>query len=445
MEAFKYYGKLKKITEGKGNLFLKSGKKLKVTFEIAKRGEEKLLFNAIWDGSEIDSPFLFFDLDKAKKIIGFDKAGRKVLVTDLFARDVEAGDKAVVNGYAGKCEIGEKNFQKEYKVSFNLTNFLFDGNQTKIEETENGKRYTNPTLQLSFPDISFTINKIDDYADTKKLLKRQGGILNTSTLSVDVDSEDKFNKIHSKVTKLCQLLSVARSTFINWTTCKILDDGEETIYELHGNTITRAYHGNNLIDERHEPTVNFLNSAWPKYDEYETIFDFRRSMYGYIDTYETTFIESRSLSIAVMIEFFSSRWSLKERRRHFIDPEKFGNKEEQLVSSITDLIDDVLTNLKPSYKQAMLSKIADFNNRPLDWKLKRLRKVFRIPISDKDVHKFIEIRNSLAHSSMFPEEIDSTKAYLFMRHCLDRLLLSILGYNSEYFDFESQKRKTLEN
>lgn len=438
MEVFKHYGELEKIAKGEGELFLKSDKSFKVTFEIAKRGEEKLLFNAICDGMDAFSTIELFDFGGIIKLIGSDSKGRQIEATELLIKDTQTNNNgnSTINGYVQKCEIGQKIFDKGYEAHFHLINFLFEGNETKVEKTEKGTKYSSPTLQLTFPDFECRIEKAEDFRVTKELLKRQGGVLKTSFLKVDADTHDDFEFIHEKVRKLCQLLSVARSTFINWSSCQIINPEGESVYELHGNAITRSYHGNNLINIFPKQTVNFLDSGWKAYDQYGEIFQLKRFLNGYFDTYVDSFIESRSLSIAVLVDFLCSKWALKEERHVFLDEKVFKKNLSKLEKGISTLLEILFDNLKDSYKKAMLSKIVDFNNRPLDWKLKRFRKTFDCPITDKEIKRFIKIRNSLAHRSLFPDDVDSTKAYLFMRHFLDRIVLKILGYKGQYFDIE---------
>lgn len=448
MERFQYYGDLEKIVQGYGKLFLNDEKELDVSFEIAKRGEEKLLFNIISsDGTDPLDSFSLLKSEQLNRIEGNDDKGRKVIVTDLLVKDSTIGtktdSKVILNGYAGRCEIGKKELKEGYNAHFELINFLFLGNKTKVKETKEGEKSTKSILHLNFPDFDCRIERTKDYSITRQLLKRQGGILKTSTLTTEVNSQNEYESIHENVKKLCQLLSVARSTFINWGTCKIGDTDGNVIYELHGNTITRPYHGNKLINDLPEETVRFLESAWNAYEEYEEVFDIKRFLYGYLDTFVKSFIESKSLSMAVLVDFLSSRWAKKEDKQYLLDEEEFGKQKANLTKQFSVILGDNFDNLKSSHKQAMLSNIDGFNERPLDWKLKRLRKQFQIPITDDEVAKFIKIRNSLAHTSLFPEEFESTNSYLFLRHFLDRVVLKVLGYEGKYFDMQNLTEKNL--
>ena len=446
MERFEYYGVLEKVVEGTGELFLKNGNKHHITFEIAKRGQEKLLFNVIIDTIDDFDAFALLKTDGLDRIEGIDNDGRKVQITGLFARDSTVGSKTdskiYLNGYAGKCEIGEKVFSDGFVAQFELTNFLFEGNLKKVEKDGDRTKVSWPTLELTFDDFECRIVKRDDYDITKQILKRQGGVLNTSTIIASVGSQDDYDFVQEKVRKLCQLLSVARSTFISWGTCKIKDSDGNIVYELYGNTLTRPFHGNKLINDVSEDTVRFLKSAWKAYDMYEEIFDIKRFLYGYADTYMNSFIETRSLNIAVLTDNISSRWAFREGRMKFIDEEVFNKNLSKLNNGIRALLKSEVEDIKGHYLPAMLSKISGFNRRPLDWKLKRFRKAFNCPISDNEIQHFIHIRDSLAHTSLFPEDVNSTEAFLFMRHFLDRIVLSLFGYSGIYFDMENRTEKS---
>ena len=445
MERFKYYGNLEKMVEGTGELFFKNGEKHQVSFEIAKRGEEKLLFNIVSEVDNLFDAFSLFESDELEKIEGIDGNGRKVQLTGLVARDSTVGtktdSKVFLNGYAGKCEIGKKVISDGFVAQFNLINFLFQGNLRKIEKKGNRKKVSFPTLKLTFKDFECRITKSDDYDVVKQILKRQGGVINTSTLIAKVSSNDEYDFIQEKVSKLCQLLSVGRSTFINWSTCKIKDSEGNITYELHGNAHTRSFHGNALIRNVTKETEWFLKNAWQAYDKYKDIFDMKRFLYGYADTYMNSFIETRSLNIAVLTDNLSSRWAISERRNIFIEEEVFTKKLSRLKSGVQALLKAEFENIKDYYLQAMVSKIKGFNRRPLDWKLKRICKAFNCPVSDDEIQDFIYIRDSLAHTSLFPKDVDSIEAFLFLRHFLDRILLSIMGYSGRYFDMENQTEK----
>ncbi|MCC5940168.1 MAG: hypothetical protein JJU37_01390, partial [Balneolaceae bacterium] len=266
MQRFEYYGDLEKVVQGAGELYQKDGKKHHVSFEIAKRGEEKLLFNAIIDEVGTFDAFSLLKSAGLDRIEGVDSDDRKVLITGLFAKDSTVGtktdSKVILNGYVGQCEIGEKVFSDGFIVQFELINFLFLDNEWVVKNTEKGEKGTRSILKLNFHDFECRIEKVDDYNVIKQQLQRQGGVLKTSTLFAKIKSLSDYEFACEKIRKLCQLLSVARSTFINWGSCKVKDSGGDVIYELHGNALTRPFHGNKLISDLPEDTVRFLNSAW---------------------------------------------------------------------------------------------------------------------------------------------------------------------------------------
>jgi len=321
MERFEYYGDLEKVVRGTGELILKNGNRHNVNFEIAKRGEEKLLFNIISNGDDALNTFPLLKSNGLDRIEGFDYDGRKVQVTGLFAKDSTVGtktdSKVFLNGYAGICEIGEKVFSDGYIAQFDLINFLFLGNESVVKETEKGEILSRSLLQLQFPDFECNIEQTNDYSVAKQLLKRQGGVLKTSTLSTKVHSQNDYDSALKKIRKLCQLLSVARSTFINWGSCRVYNNEGDVIYEFHGNALTQPYHGSNLIDELPAETESFLKCAWIEYDKFEETFDLKRFLYGYADTYINSYIETRCLNIAVLTESLSSRWAINEGRDIF--------------------------------------------------------------------------------------------------------------------------------
>lgn len=438
MEAFKHYGDIEEIVKGEGKLYLKNNNSVKGEFKIAKKGEEKLLFNFSPDDPTSVFPNDFFS--GYLTIEGSDPFGRKVVAIELLAKDYEGG---IINGYAGECEIGVKQISQECEAQFHLVNFLFDGNEKKIEKTEKSFKATWPCLNLSFSEFQCKIEKDENFEIIKKLLKRQGGVLKTSLLKVEVKNQDEYENVLGNVRKLCQLLSVARSTFINWGTCKITNKDGESIYEFYGNAQTKPFHGNSLIKIQPGRIEEFLYSAWKAYDEYEEKFDMKRFLYGYADTYMNSYIETRCLNIATLTDGISSRLAITEGRDVFLNKSEFNKELPQLKEEIIKVLKKAFSGKTDQYNQVMVSKTKGFNRRPLDWKLKRLRKAFNCPISDEEINRFVYLRDSLAHSSLFPDDVDNQDSFLFMRHFLDRIVLRVLGYSGDYFDMENLIEKPL--
>lgn len=343
MERFKFYGELEKITSGNGILYLGDENEHNVSFEIAKRGEEKLLFNAICkDVSQIDSINLFQYSGKIK-LIGTDELGRNVNAIELLIKDSEANNEGdtVINGYAGECEIGNKEISDGFIAQFDLINFLFLGNEAKVEQTEKGEKISRSVLQLEFPDFQCRIDQDNNYSINRQLLKRQGGVLKTSTLSTNVSSQSDYEIAIEKVKKLCQLLSVARSTFINWGSCRVLSNSGDVVYELHGSAQTKPFHGNNLIKDLPKETESFLKSAWIAFDENKEEFDLSRFLYGYADTYMNSYIETRCLNIAALTDGISSRLAITEGRDVFLDKSEFNKELPQLKKKIIKVLKKV--------------------------------------------------------------------------------------------------------
>jgi len=79
-----------------------------VSFEIAKSGEEKLLFNLISDGIDFTDVFSLTKFEGLNRIEGTDKNEREIVVSGLFAKDSTVGtktdSKVILNGYVFKSK-----------------------------------------------------------------------------------------------------------------------------------------------------------------------------------------------------------------------------------------------------------------------------------------------------------------------------------------------------
>lgn len=442
MEFFENYGELTQIVEGKGEINLSNGEHIEVDFMIARRNEKNLLFSAICDRND---PALAFHLadGMAESLNGTDNLGRMIVGEGLNVRDTKSNIQTIINGSIGKIEIGAKSFDSKYTVKLSIVNFLFRGNEKRVIKTKTKRKVSYPSLVLDLRDFNCRFEQVENYSLKKNFLKRRGTNQKTANLIVQNVSSDEFDVVTNKVQKLLLLLSVARSTFIYWASCKVTDEKGNTKYEMHFDSITRNYHGNNLISENPADTVSFIEKAWIAYDEHFELFDLKRFLYGYMDTFLNSFIETRSLNIAVLADNLTSRWARFEMKDHFIDNKYFLNVLPDLKNNIDEVLDAHFKNLKNYHKQGMLSKVGDFNRRPLDWKLKRFRGAFSCSFNDDEIDEFIKIRNSLAHNALFPGGIDNKKAFTFMRYILDTMVLRLLNYKGSYFNLYLGKEDSL--
>jgi hypothetical protein len=71
--------------------------------------------------------------------------------------------------------------------------------------------------------------------------------------------------------------------------------------------------------------------------------------------------------------------------------------------------------------------------------IKGLAAWLELDVSSGEIAVFIEIRNSLAHTGLFPEGTEPVRSFMIMMSLLDRVLLRLLDYSGEYIDPETME------
>lgn len=440
MNNFKFHGNTKTITSGQGDFFFDDNSKREGEFKVVQREDAALLFEAEIPIQESEV-FNSFSTPKKKpnliKVSGFDDSGKKIILTDLLSKDVNnnwhyvEGSKKVTSGNIGTCEIGTKELKPEYKIRFGLLNFLFEGKKG------------SSILKIDFPEINIAIKQTQEYEQVKQILRYQKGVHFTAQMEIEVVKDLALDKVYKYAHKLCRLLSVARSTWITWANVEIVKENDETVYELYGDALTRNYHESSLIDENFSDTTKFIKTAWQSFDDNEKVFNLSRFISAYVDTFSNTYIETRRLLIAVLGEYLSSKWAEHKGSTHNMDPKVFDKKNIELKEKIRPVLEEVFSEIEPSIIDTMVGKTKVFNNVSLRRKMKDLVNDFNIPIENKEISKFLDSRNLLAHEASYPNKNNETYLYfLFLRHFLDRIVLSVLGYSGVYLDMENRTKKT---
>lgn len=69
--------------------------------------------------------------------------------------------------------------------------------------------------------------------------------------------------------------------------------------------------------------------------------------------------------------------------------------------------------------------------------LSSLNEDLKLDYDEKELHKFIAIRNSLAHEGRFLPNEASIEQWKLVFGLLDKITLKTLGYQGEYFDWRS--------
>lgn len=244
-------------------------------------------------------------------------------------------------------------------------------------------------------------------------------------------------------------MSIARGTLISWTSFNIFgSDDELPLYSVYLNPITRNYVGNALIQETPQHhTKTFLEKGFMRYKELDEDFQIRRIARAYVETRNGPFLETRTMLIGILTEYLANIQARLEGRISLMQDEEFNQVlpyiEDAINRAVEEVFDRVSKKKRERSKKAMLSKIRDFNRRPLDWKLARLAKWLELELTDKEVSNFITTRDTLVHTARFPQELQPTEYWKQMLHFLDRIILRLFDYRGPYYDIEHNRMAQL--
>lgn len=240
-------------------------------------------------------------------------------------------------------------------------------------------------------------------------------------------------------------MSVARGTLVSWTSFEIQTVNNEKPYSLFRNSVTRRYASIELIDDNdHNNSKLFLENGFQRCSELHEDYKIRRIARAFTETRDGSFIEARSLQIAVLVEYLTNVKARLDNRTYFLNIDAFEAGWETFKAKAEFLLRETYPDSDKKCRVQMLNSMRGLmNRRPLSWKLSSLAKWLEIDFEPDEIKVFIQTRNKLAHEGRFPECETPTEHYLRMQHFLDRLMLRFLGYRGPYYDLEHRTTRQL--
>lgn len=410
---------------GKGVMVLDNQKEYDIEFVFAQRDNGRLLFCAeLEDITAMPNIGHFINnisgtLDDGRLI----ELDGKVSLTSSLVSMTEDGPLCKLIGSPTGWVIGKVGFSGKASMHFEIANFLFTGDSMNIKV--NGD--------------NLVVTPVENYEEVIAILRAQKGIQVTSTVAIKIDNQTDLDKKIEYVEIISDLMSLARSTLINWLSFNIEVEGEGVVYSRFRNSIIKNYNPITLIPNNEiEGTKRFLETGYSRYKEFDNVFQFREVTRRYADTRGDSFLETRGLTIAVQVEILASRFAKYKNLVLFMGEEEFKKKSKMLMSEVQKVIKKIHPTLKNNFVEGMASKIRGFNYRGLAGKIKKLNKWLNAGISDSEITTFVESRNFLAHYGNFPDDKDKKLVFFQMAHFLDRLILRLFDYRGTYFNMEDQ-------
>lgn len=324
-------------------------------------------------------------------------------------------------------------------IVFGITNFAF-GEDDSYEET----------LKIFFDGEKYLIiEKKERYGDIMNLLENLGGIYVTCEVSLKFDNEIDIVKSIEIVTDLCNIMSIARGTTVNWIYYKICTEDKKILCWKHVNRVCKNYENVTLVNKKLDTTKLFIEEAYTAFNESNNLLkNNKRIIYAYLDAKaHSDDLNARGIKLVVVIEILTNAFlDLPNARikRNIIKKKHFDKLKDPIIEAIKGVIEEYVSNERD--RDLLYSQIIELNHTPFRDIISELRKSVDLKMEEEDITLFVKCRNKLVHQGTFlskfatiedkkrwPVLKDEIFEYLFLSKFVDEILLKLLKYKHKYF------------
>jgi len=338
-------------------------------------------------------------------------------------------------------------------MTFGVTNFEFVGN----ESNEN-------VLSLNIKGAKrLIIRKNGEYQDAQHFWEKFEGIRVTCEITVEIDKETQIEKIKDMVNDLCDLMSIACGTRIQWIYCYGYNTEEKIVSRNHRSSITRPYQPMQLIRNHHIWLKNFLEDSYAVFTEKQNLLKQNRYI---IDKYleakaENDLLEQRGIKLAGVIETLnelSIRLNIPTEET-IIRKDCFEAKKSAIKNALTEAIEKSVNKqyaeeseesrrkIIQENKKEMFAKIHDINRISFKQILRAFCAHINLQVSESDLQTIVASRNKLIHEGRFicqtyedksklvqkyPNFKDPWSEYSYSMNFVDKCFLKLLRYKGYY-------------
>jgi hypothetical protein len=443
IKSLRKYGIVKRAFKGKGTLKLKSGTIYRCRITLGQFTNANLLICA--DINCLPIEFFFRHAkDEVEELKGTLLDERPIqLVGPIYLRKMEAtpnkqNSRLII--HVSQCVIGGLAFVRPATVSFDISNFLFNGTEIETHIVDGQEQSDFSLLPLKVRDREIQIRKVSNYKEIETILWAQKGVETTCIASTSIDDPTELDEITSVMDTICDVASVARGTLINWNALEVKTIQGNPVYLRYRDSVIRRYASFELIKRDNiQQSKDFLERGCLRCIELANEFQIKRIARAFTETRDGPFIETRSLLIAVLTEYLAGIRSRLDNRVYFMEENMFMESWETVRNSIGNILSKTYPEVKREFLRAMVGNAKGLNRRPFSWQINNLAKWLDIKFDKVEIDRFIATRNSLAHTGSFPKDGTPVEHYKRMQHFLDRIMLRLFDYHGNYYDFDHNK------
>jgi hypothetical protein len=340
-------------------------------------------------------------------------------------------------------------------VRYQLTNAVFRGNPRNLSFR---LRNSTRTFEVWFCPATDYLEKVDRF----KIVRATQV---TANLDIQIPAGSEIAEIDTIISDVCTVLSVGLGTKVNWISRNLLGtDGAVNGQYLAAN-ITRPYAPMGPVSLRFRDdgtTTRFVETAYHAYLDHPL----RPQLAAFLDAYvdaksEIDYLEFRGVKLAVALELLKALLKSESASTPFIVAGVFNAIKQELRFPIEKILESH-KELSPDQRTRILRNALSRPGKSFREQLRDLFSDMNFGLHDKEIGMFIDSRNSLIHQGRFytaslnanERNRDSaftsvSDEFFFMMNLLDRVTLTLLGYNGQYIDWripeESRERLVDDN
>ncbi len=339
-------------------------------------------------------------------------------------------------------------------IWYGLTNFAFWGTDGYTVNASSAVLAMPLNLHGSNATYSARLVRRSDYDLQQKILTAGHGIVPTTELELVLKPGDLPDSMNCVATDMCQILSIAAGTRIQWIYRRIVNEDGTVLSTRHVHRVTSNYSASAVIGAGSGDGTTmktFIETAFPAFVSKRDSYELDK---GVINTYldaksDHDFIESRELKLAVVMEMLAHaylRATSGQRYETIMPQDGFQDCLPELKACVTTCL--TARNICHGTATRIASRAKELNNVPFADILDRLFRGIGLAVVGGDAELFARCRNSLAHTGQSlstnrppnvvcpfaPGQTGYLQEYFFMQSLADRTFLRLLGYGGPYLD-----------
>jgi hypothetical protein len=365
---------------------------------------------------------------------------RRINATGLLLKEAKPGlnksNKTRIVSNSECWTISGPRICSEASVVFDIVNFCFDGTEVEEQVVNGQSSLARSLMTLLLGGREVQLRQIPGYDQAVATLRAQRSVQVTCTATVTVGSLAEIDEVEAMMDTLCDVMSVARGTLVSWTSFEVHAADGVSPYSRYRNAVTRRYAGTEPISgvAQHD-TKRFLEEGFQKCGEMAEEFQVRKIARAFVETRGGSFLESRGLLIAVLVEYLANVRARLEGSAYLLESKKFKAGLKLLRCRVRAALTEVYPNVEDEQMLSMLESVNGLNRRPLRQKLDSLAAWLEISFDKEEKDFFVKARNKLAHEGILLESDTAVESYFKMQSFLDRIVLRLFGYHGTYYDF----------